>query len=110
MAMQDEGWLATIGVDELVEGKAKRVQAFGIDVLLLRSGAALFAVANRCTHQGAPLDRGVTKVSDPSVTCAAHGSVFSLEDGRVRRGPATQPLQAFDARVNEGVVEIRPRA
>ena len=110
MAMEDDGWIATVGVEELIEGKAKRVQASGIDVLLMRSGEALFAVANRCTHQRAPLDRGVTKVSDLSVTCPAHGSVFSMEDGRVRRGPATQPLQAFDARVTEGVVEVRPRA
>ena len=109
MAMETDGWTATIGADELIEGKAKRVQAFDIDVLLLRSGDALFAIANRCSHQGAPLDRGVTKLTDPSVTCPAHGSVFSLEDGRVRRGPATQPLRAFDARVTEGTVEIRPR-
>ena len=103
-------WTATITMDELIDGKGKRVSAFGIDVLLVRSGDALLAVANRCTHQGAPLDRGVTKLSDASVTCPAHGSVFSLEDGRIRRGPATQPLQSFDARVNDGVVEVRPRA
>jgi nitrite reductase/ring-hydroxylating ferredoxin subunit len=43
------------------------------------------------------------------VTCPVHGSVFSLVDGGVRRGPATRPVQAFEARVNDGMVEVRPR-
>ncbi len=109
MAMETADWSPAIGLDELTDGKATRVQAFGVDVLVLKNGDALFAVANRCTHQGAPLDRGVTKLTDGTVTCPAHGSIFALEDGRVRRGPATQPLQAFDARVSEGTVELRPR-
>jgi hypothetical protein len=36
--------------------------------------------------------------------------VFSLVDGAVRRGPATQPVQAFDARIGEQMIELRPRA
>jgi nitrite reductase/ring-hydroxylating ferredoxin subunit len=110
VATEMADWTPTIGIDELIDGKAQRVQAFGIDVLLLKNGDLVFAIANRCTHQGAPLDRGVTKLPDATVTCPAHGSVFSLEDGRVRRGPATQPVASFDVRLNEGSVELRPRA
>jgi nitrite reductase/ring-hydroxylating ferredoxin subunit len=59
---------------------------------------------------GASLDRGALdlRADDPMVTCPAHGSVFSLVNGRVRRGPATQPVQAFEARINDGKVELRP--
>jgi nitrite reductase/ring-hydroxylating ferredoxin subunit len=110
MDPQTGGWEPAIGVDELTADKAIRVQVSGLDVLLLKHSETIFAVANRCTHQGAPLDRGVVKASEsvPTVTCPAHGSVFSLIDGRVRRGPATQPVRAFEVRVNEGTVEIRP--
>lgn len=111
MTIETHDWTPVIGLEELPDGKAVRVEAFGIAVLVLRSGDSTFAVANRCTHQSAPLDRGVTKLdSQPTVTCPAHGSVFSLEDGVVRRGPATQPLQAFETRVDEGSLELRPRA
>lgn len=104
-------WESAIGLDELTEDKAARVQVSGLDVVVLKHGETIFAVANRCTHQGAPLDRGVVKASESvaTVTCPAHGSVFSLIDGSVRRGPASQPLQAFEVRVNEAMVEIRPR-
>jgi nitrite reductase/ring-hydroxylating ferredoxin subunit len=60
---------------------------------------------------GAPLHRGPIKPmgSTVIVTCPAHGSMFSLNDGRVMRGPATQPEPAYDARVRDGQVEIKPR-
>lgn len=111
MAAKDEGWIPVVGHAELSEGKAVRVEAFGIDVFVMRSGDAVYAIANRCTHQGAPLHRGIVRVlgSDPTVTCSAHGSTFSLVDGRVHRGPAAQPLAAFDTRVNGGTVELRPK-
>jgi nitrite reductase/ring-hydroxylating ferredoxin subunit len=111
MDPQTDGWEPAIGLDDLTDDKATRVHVSDLDVLVLKHGETIFAVANRCTHQGAPLDRGVAKTSGsiPTVTCPAHGSVFSLIDGRVRRGPASQPVQAFEVRVIEGMVEIRPK-
>jgi nitrite reductase/ring-hydroxylating ferredoxin subunit len=35
--------------------------------------------------------------------------MFNLEDGAVLRGPASQALATYDARVTEGMVEIRKR-
>ena len=110
--MQTENdWTPVIATEELPEGRASKVEAFGTSVMVYRSGETILAVASRCTHQGAPLDRGVVKAagSDPRVTCPAHGSVFSLVDGAVRRGPATQPVKAFEARIAEQMVELRPR-
>ena len=111
MATEQGDWTVVGGLDAVPDGESVRLQAFGIDVLVMRSSDTIHAVANRCTHQGAPLDRGVVKANDsvPTVTCPAHGSVFSLVDGRVRRGPASAPLQAFEARVNQNAVELRPR-
>ena len=105
-------WTPTIPAEELAPGKPARVEAFEIGVMLFRSDDRIFAVADRCTHQGASLHRGVVRSegSDVAVTCPAHGSVFSLADGRVRRGPATHPVQPFDARINDGMIELRPRA
>ena len=41
-----------------------------------------------CTHQGCI----VSGVSDGNINCACHGSAFSIADGSVVTGPATQPL------------------
>jgi len=108
----EDDWTPVISAEQLPEGRPSKVEAFGTSVMVYRSGETVFAVATRCTHQGAPLDRGVVKAagSDPTVTCPAHGSVFSLVDGAVRRGPAAQPVQAFEARIGEQMIELRPRA
>ncbi|MGC4154554.1 MAG: Rieske (2Fe-2S) protein [Propionicimonas sp.] len=48
------------------------------------------AFSSRCTHQGLP----VQQVTDAAIVCGHHGSSFSLADGSVITGPATQALTA----------------
>lgn len=110
--MEQSTWTSAIALDQLPEGKGVRVTLDGTDLLLLRSGERVMVVANRCTHQGAPLHKGVLKLagSMPTVQCPVHGSVFRVGDGSVLRGPATEPLPAYDARIDGDKVEIRPRA
>ncbi|WBB80115.1 Rieske (2Fe-2S) protein [Micromonospora sp. WMMD882] len=43
-----------------------------------------------CTHQRCP----VSAVDGGTINCTCHNSRFSIEDGSVRSGPATQPLPA----------------
>ncbi|MGW0912005.1 Rieske (2Fe-2S) protein [Streptomyces sp. NPDC002784] len=54
------------------------------------------AFSFECTHQGCP----VTGVSEGSITCPCHNSRFSIEDGSVQKGPATQPLPAREVAVD----------
>jgi Rieske Fe-S protein len=49
-----------------------------------------------CTHQGCP----VTSVDGGTINCTCHGSRFSISDGSVQNGPATQPLPAKDVKVD----------
>ena len=109
--MSEDGWIPTLGLAELEVGKPIRVSLEGVDVLLARDGDRLFAIANRCTHQGAPLHKGPARFSGSlaTVTCPVHGSRFALDSGKVLRGPALKPVAAYDVRVNEGMVEIRDR-
>lgn len=41
-----------------------------------------------CTHQGC----SVEKVEDGMIKCPCHGSMFSIDDGAVKGGPAARPL------------------
>ena len=49
-----------------------------------------------CTHQGCI----VSSVSDGDINCKCHGSAFSIVDGSVVNGPATQPLAEKQITVN----------
>ena len=82
--------------------------ANGLPIMLLRRGGETFAIAATCSHLGGPLDEG--QLSDESVTCPWHGSVFSVRDGTVLHGPATMPQPDFDVRVQGGRIAVRARA
>jgi Rieske Fe-S protein len=46
------------------------------------------AFGSTCTHQGCQ----VGEVSDGEIKCPCHGSRYSIEDGSVTNGPASEPL------------------
>jgi nitrite reductase/ring-hydroxylating ferredoxin subunit len=104
-------WTPVLAADDLPQGKAIRVTAEGVDILLYSKEGGILAIANRCSHQGGPLHRGSVNasVSPLTVTCPVHGSVFMLEDGRVVRGPAVVAQQVFETRVNGDQIEVRAR-
>ena len=76
--------------------------------LVVRQRQRLCALAHSCAHLGGPLSEGTLK--DGSVVCPWHGSEFSLDDGRVLNGPATEPQPCFDVRERDGRIELRTQA
>ena len=105
-----DGWERVASLDEVPEGGACRVTIGAAEAFVVRSGEDVYALGLRCTHQGTPLDRGILRLTGTpiTVTCPAHGSMFDLTNGQVRRGPATRPVEAFETRVVDGAVEARP--
>ncbi|MGH3679570.1 MAG: Rieske (2Fe-2S) protein [Natronosporangium sp.] len=53
-----------------------------------------------CTHEGCT----VSSVGEGIISCACHGSQFSIEDGSVVNGPATRPLPAVEIREDGGSI------
>ncbi|MEY9989734.1 Rieske Fe-S protein [Streptomyces sp. V4I8] len=53
------------------------------------------AFSTICTHQQCPM----TDLQGDTLTCACHKSQFSVLDGSVKKGPATQPLPAKEISV-----------
>ncbi|HUP84172.1 MAG TPA: Rieske (2Fe-2S) protein [Acidimicrobiales bacterium] len=100
-------WTAAGSAAELREGRPVTFSTGGVDVLVVREGDRLLALADRCTHRGGRLHEGDVVVG--CVECPWHQSRFRLEDGEVAQGPATRPQPRYEARVLDGVVEVRRR-
>lgn len=97
-------WTAVLDEGRLGDGEMTHADANGVDVLLVRSGARIHALADRCSHRGCSLHEGELK--GEAVTCPCHGSTFRL-DGSIVKGPATFPQPSFEVRANGGKIEIR---
>lgn len=100
-------WRDAGQVGDLEDGALKRVDVDGEAVMLLKDGERLLATSATCTHVGGPLDEG--ELNGTCVVCPWHGSEFDLRDGKVIHGPATSPIHAYETRVLNGTVQIRPR-
>jgi nitrite reductase/ring-hydroxylating ferredoxin subunit len=100
-----DDWTPAADAAALRDGEPLRVVVADTPVLLLRGGAEIFAIHDRCSHRGCSLSEGSVEGDD--IVCACHGSRFSLRDGAVLQGPATSPQPAFEVRLREERVEVR---
>ena len=88
-----EGELARLG--------RKVVRKGGKQVLLIASDGRIFAVANRCPHEGYPLSEGT--LGPPCVlTCDWHNWKFDLASGETLVG--RDPVRAYPVRVEDGEI------
>ncbi|MGN6296118.1 MAG: Rieske 2Fe-2S domain-containing protein [Ginsengibacter sp.] len=92
--------------DELPDNSMKCVRAGETKILLARENNQLFAIAHTCSHMGGPLSEGEL-LPGSQVRCPWHGSVFSLKDGSVVNGPATEPQPEFEVRTRNGKIEVK---
>lgn len=100
-------WTPVMAESGLADGEHRKVDAGKVSVLLYRSGSGILALDSVCSHMGGPLEEGT--IADGCVTCPWHGSTFRLGDGHIVRGPATTPQPSYEARVNDGQIEVRRR-
>lgn len=88
-----------------VDESFTKVDVDGTTVLLTRVAGEVVALAERCTHRGAPLSEG-SREGD-CVVCPWHQSRFDLRTGAVLESPATRPQGIFEVREQQGKVQIR---
>jgi Rieske Fe-S protein len=74
----------------------------GAVVVVQPTAGSFRAYSAICPHQGCL----VNKVSGGEIFCPCHGSIFTVSDGSVVRGPATQPLTQMAASVRGDEVVV----
>ena len=97
-------WTYLADEAEVRSGELRVADLSGVPVLLTRTDEGIVALADRCTHRGAPLHEG--ELTEGCLVCPWHGSAFAL-DGSVVNGPATRPQASYEVRVSDGQVFAR---
>ncbi|GHE09356.1 Rieske (2Fe-2S) protein [Streptomyces alanosinicus] len=86
---QNAGGSALAKTSDIPEGGGKIFKDQGVVVTQPTAGT-FKAFSAKCTHQGC----AVGSVTGGAIVCPCHNSHFSVADGSVKQGPATQPLPA----------------
>jgi len=98
-------WTRALQEADLPDDSPAAVEVAGRQIMLYRHGGLLYAIDNICSHAGGLLSRG--PVANLTVTCPLHGSRFTLANGCVSRGPASQPQPVLPTRIRNGWIEVR---
>ncbi|WP_329245476.1 Rieske (2Fe-2S) protein [Streptomyces sp. NBC_01478] len=88
-AQGDAGGTELAKTTDIPEGGGKIFASQGVVVTQPTAGTYK-AFSSKCTHQGC----AVSSISNGVIVCPCHQSEFSVTDGSVKKGPATQALPA----------------
>jgi 3-phenylpropionate/trans-cinnamate dioxygenase ferredoxin subunit len=94
------GWVDVGAVDAVGETQPLVAEVDGVAVAIVRCGGELYAVEDRCTHDGESLDGA--EVEDCQIICPRHGSHFCLRTGEALTPPAYEPLRTYRVREQNG--------
>ena len=100
-----EDWTAVTDEASVKESEPLLVRSADVEIVLVREQGALYALLERCAHQGGPLHEG--RIEDGCVVCPWHSSRYRLSDGVALSGPTAHPQPALHVRVRDSKVEVR---
>jgi 3-phenylpropionate/trans-cinnamate dioxygenase ferredoxin subunit len=89
---------------EFQPGKMTVVRVDGTEVAVTKVDDGFYAFSNLCTHSLHPMNFGY--VSGKEAVCIFHWAIFDATNGNVIQGPAYEPLQTFEVRVEDGEVQV----
>jgi len=109
-------WIDLGPLDDLPEGRpALRTGSGGsatVPLAVVRRGVRVDVFIGPCSHLSGPLQEGtVEQVRGATcLVCPWHGSAFDLDSGEPRRGPAANPQEKLEVRMQAGRVLARLRS
>lgn len=105
-SVREDGFQALGTVEQLdQDGKILDKNSAAKPILIFRNPDTntIAAVNPTCTHQGCTVE---FKADAKNLACPCHGSKFSL-DGEVVEGPASKPLDQFEAKQENNLVLVK---
>lgn len=68
----------------------------------------VFAFGDECPHGGCALSEGELDEDEDTVVCPDDSSAFDVRTGEPLHGPAVDAIPIFQARVQDGWIEVGP--
>jgi nitrite reductase/ring-hydroxylating ferredoxin subunit len=89
---------------ELKDGMMKLKSVEGVPVLLIKQSGQIFAIDNRCPHQGCGFSGGT--LDGLVIVCPCHEWRFNLETGEYEEEPAFK-LTKFEWKIKDGKIWLK---
>ena len=106
-------WVDLGPLDDLPEGRPAlrtgKGSSVAVPLAVVRRGTKVDVFVGACSHLSGPLYEGVVEEvrGQQCLVCPWHGSAFDLDSGDPRRGPAANPQEKLEVRMEAGRVMAR---
>jgi 3-phenylpropionate/trans-cinnamate dioxygenase ferredoxin component len=96
---------STVGkASDVGEGEIRGYVAGSREVAVAYTSGAWHAFDNICTHMQCTLSEG--ELEGTRIECPCHGSAFDVTSGQVLNGPATEPVNTFEVRLEGEDIQV----
>jgi nitrite reductase/ring-hydroxylating ferredoxin subunit len=99
-----DGFVPVLEEKDLQEGKMKLATIEGTPVLFIKQQGQIFAIDNRCPHQGCGFSGGT--LDGLVIICPCHDWRFSLKTGEYEEESAIK-LTTFEWKVESGKIWVK---
>ena len=97
-------WIDVASSAAVADGASVEAEVDGVPVVVVRCGADLYAVEDRCTHDGESF--AGAQVESCELICPRHGARFDLKSGEALTPPAYEPVRTYPTRAENGRVLV----
>jgi nitrite reductase/ring-hydroxylating ferredoxin subunit len=90
-------FVAVSAASDLAEGEMRAFDVRGTKIAVANVAGALHAFGDTCTHMACSLAEG--DLEGTTVICPCHGAEFDVTSGAVLQGPAREPVETYETRI-----------
>ncbi len=98
-------FIEVASVDQIENGKLKVFDVNGESIILINLNGEFYAYKNQCSHM--ELELTDAEIEGEILTCPWHGAQFDIRTGEVVRLPASEPLEKYKIKVEDGKIFIK---
>jgi 3-phenylpropionate/trans-cinnamate dioxygenase ferredoxin component len=91
--------------NDLEVGDMRAFEVRGTRIAIANVDGTFYAFDDTCTHLQCSLAEG--DLEETTVICPCHGSEFDVTSGAVLQGPAREPVETYETRVEDGSLEVK---
>lgn len=104
MSVQEK-YVELASVNEIKNGELKVFDVNGESIILINLNGEFFAYKNQCSHMEFELDDA--EIEGEILTCPWHGAQFNIRTGDVVRLPASEPLEKYEVKIENGKIFVK---
>jgi 3-phenylpropionate/trans-cinnamate dioxygenase ferredoxin subunit len=101
---EDLEYIPVAAVEEVGNGERIFLEIDGRAIALFNIAGEYFAIADMCSHDGAPVADG--ELEGFMISCPRHGAHFDVRTGKVHTLPAVVDIPAYPVRVEDGEIFV----